>query len=176
MNTTLEVQMVPLAVIVPYIHNPRKNDKGVDAVAASIKEFGFRVPIVCDENMLILAGHTRYKAALKLGLKEVPVHIARGLTPAQMRAYRIADNKTASFSEWDYELLIKEITDLKATDYDLKMTGFDDKEISKLLATKTAATQDESPAPPAEPISQLGDVWLCGAFMKCPHCGHKNPP
>ena len=89
------VEMRPLDSIRPYENNPRLNDAAVDAVAASIKEFGFRQPIVVDEDGVIIVGHTRYKAALKLGLTEVPVHVAVGLSKAQAKAYRIADNQTA---------------------------------------------------------------------------------
>src|SRR5439155_18580515 len=99
------VEPRPITSIRPYDNNPRVNDPAVDAVAASIREFGFRQPIVVDEAGVILAGHTRYKAALRLGLTVVPVHVAVGLTPAQAKAYRLADNQTARLAEWDYELL-----------------------------------------------------------------------
>ena len=89
----------------PYKRNPRKNDGAVDAVAASIKEFGFKVPIVIDADGEIIAGHTRFKAAKKLGLKEVPCIIADDLTPDQIKAFRLADNKTAELADWDFELL-----------------------------------------------------------------------
>src|SRR3954465_2442964 len=92
-----------LADVKPYDNNPRLNDDGVDALAASIREFGFRQPIVLDEQGIIIVGHTRWKAAQKLGLLEVPVHVAAGLTPKQIRAYRIADNQTASLSSWNFD-------------------------------------------------------------------------
>src|SRR3954467_13632034 len=97
----MEVEMRPVGSIRPYQNNPRDNDAAVDAVAASLKAFGFRQPIVVDEDGVIIVGHTRYKAALKLGMTEVPVHVARGLSKAQVKAYRIADNQTAQFSGWD---------------------------------------------------------------------------
>src|SRR5260370_17814038 len=112
----MHVEMRPIASTRPYENNPRLNDAAVDAVAASIKAFGFRQPIVVDENDVIIVGHTRYKAALKLGLTEVPVHVAVGLTPAQARAYRIADNATAAMSSWAdtklplYLLVLQEMT------------------------------------------------------------------
>jgi site-specific DNA-methyltransferase (adenine-specific) len=90
-NPSMHVEQRPLAAIQPYLNNPRHNDQAVDAVAASIREFGFRQPIVIDEAGVIVVGHTRYKAALKLGLETVPVHVATGLTPAQLKAYRLAD-------------------------------------------------------------------------------------
>ena len=114
--------------LIPYARNPRKNDGAVDKVASSIKEFGFRQPIVVDAEGIIIAGHTRYKAAKKLGLDKVPVHVADGLTPAQVRAYRIADNKAGEGSEWDDELLALEIEDLRLEDYPVELTGLDESE------------------------------------------------
>src|SRR5438874_3722223 len=99
----------PIASVRPYDQNPRINDPAVDAVVASIKEFGFRQPIVVDEQGVIIVGHTRYKAALKLGMTEVPVHVAVGLSPEQARAYRIADNQTNRLSEWDFDKLPLEL-------------------------------------------------------------------
>src|SRR5436190_9494915 len=101
----MKVQLRPITTIRPYDRNPRRNDQAVAAVAASIREFGFRQPIVVDEQGVIIVGHTRYKAALKLGLEKVPVHVAVGLTPAQVKAYRLADNQTASLAQWNYDLL-----------------------------------------------------------------------
>ncbi len=129
----MEVRDLSLDTIIPYARNPRKNDGAVDKVAASIKEFGWRSPIVVDEEMVILAGHTRYKAAKKLGLTEAPVHIAEGLTEAQKKAYRIADNRVAEEAEWDEELLKFELEELGDLDFDMNFLGFDNKELSKLL-------------------------------------------
>src|SRR3954452_24478357 len=112
-----------LASITPYEHNPRINDAAVDAVVESIRAFGFRQPLVVDEACVIIVGHTRYKAAVKLGLETVPVHVAVGLTPEQARAYRIADNQTARLSEWDEDLLVKELLALQEVDFDLDLTG-----------------------------------------------------
>src|SRR5262245_55721343 len=98
--------------LVPYERNPRLNDEAVSAVAASIKEFGFRQPIVVDTDGVIVVGHTRYRAAQQLGLTHVPVHVATDLTPAQLKAYRIADNQTATIAEWDPHLLPLELADL----------------------------------------------------------------
>src|ERR1700732_4434648 len=103
------VEMRLITSIRPYENNPRINDAAVDAVAKSIKEFGFRQPIVVDEEGVIIVGHTRYKAALKLGMKKVPVHVAKGLTPAQAKAYRLADNQTATMSSWNEERLPLEL-------------------------------------------------------------------
>ena len=95
----MQIEIRDIATIRPYDRNPRDNDDAVDAVAASIRQFGFRQPIVVDDLGVIICGHTRYKAALKLGLRQVPVHVAKDLTPDQVRAYRIADNKTAELAE-----------------------------------------------------------------------------
>src|SRR5271165_7351627 len=109
----MNIEERDIGTIRPYHNNPRVNDPGVDAVAASIREFGFRQPIVVDEQGVIVVGHTRYKAALKLGLDVAPVHIAAGLTPAQLKAYRIADNQTARLSDWDNEKLVVELMELQ---------------------------------------------------------------
>lgn len=101
----MKIEIRPLAEIKPYDKNPRNNDAAVDAVAASIRQFGFRQPIVVDDDGVIVCGHTRWKAAQKLALENVPVHVARDLTPEQIRAYRIADNKTSELATWNMELL-----------------------------------------------------------------------
>src|SRR4029077_18189958 len=131
----------PLDRLKPYQSNPRLNDPAVDAVAASIREFGFRQPIVVDEADVIIVGHTRYKPALKLGLTEVPVHVAVGLTPAQAREYRIADNQTATLSAWDDDKLPLELAQLQELGFDLNMTGFSGDELMRLLDSGTNAGQ-----------------------------------
>ena len=105
-----------------YENNPRVNDKAVEKVAASIREFGFKVPIVIDTNDVIVCGHTRLKAAQKLGLDEVPCIIADDLTDEQIKAFRLADNKTAEFAEWDFEKLDEE---LAALEFDMTLFGFE---------------------------------------------------
>src|SRR5262249_14611956 len=120
----MHVSMRAIKTIKPYPGNPRRNAQAVAAVAASIKAFGFRQPIVVDKHGVIVVGSTRYLAALKLGLKTVPVHVATGLTPAQLKAYRIADNKTAELAEWDYALLVQELAELQKMDFDLDVVGF----------------------------------------------------
>ena len=118
--------MTSITDIRPYENNPRINDDAVDAVAASIREFGFRQPIVVDADGVIIVGHTRYKAAQKLGLEKVPVHVAKDLTPEQIKAYRIADNKTAELAEWNFELLPIELAaSCRRCDFDLELLGFD---------------------------------------------------
>src|SRR4051794_36833305 len=127
------VEERPITEVKPYENNPRRNDTGVDAVAASLQEFGWRQPIVVDEAGIIVVGHTRYKAALKLGMNSVPVHVATGLTPAQIQAYRIADNQTATLSSWNDELLVQELLELQKQDYDLDLTGFSADELMTMM-------------------------------------------
>ncbi|HEY7159185.1 MAG TPA: DNA modification methylase [Gemmataceae bacterium] len=161
----MQVELRPISSIKPYENNPRLNDAGVDAVAASIRQFGFRQPIVVDEDGVIIVGHTRYKAGLKLGLEEVPVHVAIGLTPAQAKAYRIADNQTATLSSWDDDKLPLELAQLQQMDFDLNLTGFSADELMRLLGSEEnegLTDPDAVPEPPDEPITQAGDLWLLG--------------
>ncbi|MCK4626274.1 MAG: ParB N-terminal domain-containing protein [Phycisphaerae bacterium] len=161
----MDVKLWNINDLRPYEGNPRINDSAVDAVAASLREFGFRQPIVVDENGVIIVGHTRLKAAQKLGLEKVPVHVAKDLTPAQIKAYRLADNQTASIADWNYELLPIELGDLKEMNFDLNLLGFDQDELSQLLdpgAQDGLTDPDEVPAPPDEAITQPGDLWILG--------------
>src|SRR6516165_9433586 len=156
-EATMLVEEHPIDTIRPYHNNPRVNDPAVDAVAASIQAFGFRQPIVVDEDGVIIVGHTRYMAALRLGLEEVPVHVAVGLSPAQAKAYRIADNQTATRSSWDDEKLPLELAQLQAMDFDLNLTGFAADELMRLLDSGANAGQadpDAVPEPPDEPITR----------------------
>ena len=173
----MDVKLVDINDIRPYEGNPRMNDEAVEAVAASLKQFGFRQPIVVDEQMVIIVGHTRWKAAKKLGLAKVPVHVAKDLTAEKVKAYRIADNQTNTLADWDYELLPIELKDLQAADFDLSLLGFDADELARLLApegTQGLTDPDDVPAPPDEAITQPGDLWLLGAHTTCSHCGEVN--
>ncbi len=161
----MHVELRPISSIRPYDKNPRLNAQAVDAVARSLKEFGWRQPIVIDEDGTIVVGHTRYLAALKLGMTEVPTHTATGLTPAQLKAYRIADNATASIAEWDPDLLPVELGELQALDFDLSLLGFDESELTEWMAppaNEGLCDPDEVPAPPAEPVTSRGDLWTLG--------------
>ncbi len=161
----MDVIELPLGQIIPYARNPRRNDKAVAAVAASIAEFGWRQPIVVDENMVVLAGHTRLEAARQLGLETAPVHVAKGLTEAQARAFRIMDNRSAQNAEWDEDLLGLELGDLLEAEFDLGLTGFTEDELNALLSgVEEAAAEDadEVPDAPEEPVSRPGDLWLLG--------------
>jgi DNA modification methylase len=171
------VEMRPIGSIRPYENNPRHNDAAVDAVAASLREYGWRQPLVVDEEGVIIVGHTRYKAALKLGMEMVPVHVAVGLTPAQARAYRIADNQTASLSSWDNELLTTELMELQRQDFNLDLTGFTGDELLRLLDPQTAeglTDPDDVPEPPDEATTQPGDLWILGEHRLL--CGDSSKP
>lgn len=173
----MKIELKPLDRVFPYDNNPRINDAAVDAVAASIREFGFRQPIVVDVNGVIICGHTRYKAALKLGLEKVPVHVAKDLTPEQIRAYRIADNKTAELAEWNYDLLPIELSQLGEAGFDLQLLGFDADELSQLLdpgLREGLCDPDEVPAPPDEAVTQPGDLWILGEHRLL--CGDSRNP
>ena len=171
------VTLCRLDSIRPYPGNPRHNDNAVDAVARSLTEFGFRQPIVVDTDDVIVVGHTRYKAALKLGLAEVPVHVATGLTPAQTRAYCLADNRTAAIATWDDDALVTELLGLKDQGYDLDLTGFDADDLSRLLGTDDAAPLGDPeavPEPPADPVTRPGDLWRLGDHRLV--CGDAGDP
>jgi len=161
----MKIELRPLAEIKPYEKNPRINDAAVDAVAESIRRFGFRQPIVVDADGVIVCGHTRWKAAQNLGLTEVPVHVATDLTPEQIRAYRIADNKTNELAEWNLELLPIELVELKDAGIDWSLLGFDQDELAMLLdpGVKQGLTDpDDVPEPPDEAITKPGDLWMLG--------------
>jgi DNA modification methylase len=173
----MKVQLVDLSRIKPYANNPRINDGAIEAVAASIRNFGFRQPIVVDEEWVIIVGHTRYKAAMKLGLKKVPVHVASGLSPAQVKAYRIADNQTSQLSEWDHDRLPLELAELQEMDFNLSLTGFSAEELLQLMETPGVEGQidpDEIPEPPDKPVTSQGDLWLLGNHRLL--CGDSGIP
>lgn len=161
----MQVELWNLADIKQYPGNPRKNDAAVDAVAESIQTYGFRQPIVVDEQGIIVVGDTRYKASRKLGLAQVPVHVARGLSPAQIKAYRLADNKTGEIATWREEELVRELLELQKIDFDLDLTGFSAQELQQLLQSDPAAgltDADAVPEPPDAPFTQRGDLWHLG--------------
>jgi ParB-like chromosome segregation protein Spo0J len=129
------IEMWPIERPIPYARNARKlSARAIDTVAASLVEFGWQQPIVVDLRGVVVAGHTRLLAAKKLGMTEVPVHVAANLTPGQIKAYRLMDNRAHDESGWDDSLLGPELMDLKSTDFELKLTGFGSDAISKLFA------------------------------------------
>lgn len=121
----METIIKKVSELIPYINNPRNNDEAVNAVASSIKNFGFKVPIVVDSNNEIINGHTRLKAAQKLGLETVPVIVADDLTPEQVKAFRLADNKVGEIATWNDEMLAIELEELKNLDFDMSEFEFE---------------------------------------------------
>jgi DNA modification methylase len=161
----MKIEIVDINTIKPYENNPRKlKDSAIEKVAKSIKEFGFRQPIVVDKEKIIVVGHTRYRASKKLGLTAVPITIADNLTPEQINAYRIADNRTNEEAEWDIELLKNELKDLQLKDFDLDLTAFNEDELNNFLFDEKEGLTDEDAVPetPEEPITKLGDIWKLG--------------
>jgi DNA modification methylase len=161
----MQIEQWPLSRLRPYENNPRINDGAVESVAASLREFGFRQPIVVDPDGVIIIGHTRLKAAMRLGLTEVPVHVATELSPEKIRALRIADNKSGEIAEWNYELLPIELMGLQESGFDLNLLGFDAEELAQLLhpGVQDGRTDpDDVPLPPDEAITQPGDLWILG--------------
>src|SRR3978361_942832 len=160
----MQITEWPIDRPIPYARNAREiPQSAVDKVAASIKEFGWRQPIVTDEACVIICGHTRLLAARKLGLLTVPVHVAANLTPEQVKSYRLLDNRSHEEAAWNLELLASELAELQASDADLMLTGFDQDEIDKLLADQIATEgltdEDAVPEVPEQPVTRLGDVW-----------------
>lgn len=173
----MKIERWKLDRVKPYEKNPRINDAAVDAVAESIRQFGFRQPIVVDAEGVIVCGHTRWKAALKLGLTEVPVHVAKDLSPEKIKAYRIADNKSSELATWDLELLPIELADLQGMDFNLELIGFGKNELAKLLdpGVKEGLTDpDDVPASPDEAITRPGDLWILGNHRLL--CGDSGNP
>jgi DNA modification methylase len=161
----MKIENWPVERPVPYARNARKiSEAAIAKVATSLKEFGWRQPVVVDDEGVVIAGHTRLLAAQRLGLTKVPVHVAEGLTPEQVRAYRLMDNRSHEETEWDYELLGEELFDLKGLDLDLGLTGFDSSELAELLAHSVDGKggEDVVPETPAEPVSRPGDLWQLG--------------
>jgi DNA modification methylase len=162
----MDIIDTPTEKIRPYENNPRYNEAAIAKVAASIAEFGFQQPIVVDGDGVVIVGHTRLAAAKQICLNSVPVLVASELTPDQVRAYRIADNRTNEDASWNDQLLLEEITSLMEGAYDIELLGFSDEEIQALQssgAVKEGATDpDEIPEPEGVVISRPGDIWECG--------------
>ena len=154
---SLSITNIKTVDIKPYEKNPRKNDEAVKYVAESIKEFGFKVPIVIDDNNIIVAGHTRWKAAKKLGISECPCIVASDLTDEQIKAFRLADNKVAEKAEWDFDLLAIELDDI--VDLDMEVFGFEDMTVEE----EPEVVEDDFDAElPEEPKAKPGDIYQLG--------------
>ena len=151
----MRVIILPVGDVVPYENNPRNNDQAVDAVANSIKEFGFKVPIIIDKNNVIVAGHTRLKAAKKLGLESVPCIMADDLTEDQIKAFRIADNKVGEIATWDFDKLNIELSGIEL---DMSQFGFD----LEIEEEDFEVEEVEPVEPPENPTTKQGDIWILG--------------
>lgn len=157
----LQIQEIELDKLILWEGNPRLNEYAVGAVAESVSSFGFNVPILCDQNMTIVAGHTRWKAAQKLGLEKVPVIVIE-MTDAKRRAFAVADNKTAEIADWDFPELREVLEELRSEDIDIKSMGFSDEEIRRLILGKEG---DENIVPEVNDTSvltHLGDLYILG--------------
>ena len=161
-----KVERRAVAALIPYARNARTHSpEQVDQIAASIREWGWTVPVLVDEQGGIIAGHGRVLAAHKLAIAEVPVMVAAGWSEAQKRAYVLADNKLALNAGWDNDLLKIELGDLQAFDFDLGLIGFSADEIAGLTFDRSGLTDpDEAPDAPAIPVSAPGDIWLLGGI------------
>ena len=161
------IEIWPIEKLIPYARNPRTHSAAqVAQLAASIAEFGFVNPVLVASDAGIMAGHGRLQGAQALGLRQVPVIVLDHLTPAQRRAYLLADNKLAELAGWDEDLLRMELKDLQLEEFDLGVIGFSDEELAELLADDEVATgltdEDAVPDVPERPVSVAGDLWLLG--------------
>jgi DNA modification methylase len=170
-----EVQLWQIERLIPYARNPRKNDAAVDRMAGSIKEYGFKIPVLARSSGEVVDGHLRLKAARKLGMTEVPVILCDEWTEAQVKAFRLMVNRSVGWADWDEELLGLELSELKDLDFDLSLTGFDTREIDEFLAGPDVDEDaDAVPPVPDLPASKLGDLWLCGNHWVL--CGDATAP
>lgn len=167
--TAERIEYWPIDRLVFYARNPRKNDAAVDRMCASILEFGFKIPVLARSDGEVVDGHLRLKAARKLGswpggdTTAIPVLLCDEWTPAQVKAFRLMVNRSVGWAEWDSELLAQELADLKGLDFDLSLTGFDDREIDDFLSDPGEDDRaNTAPAVPENPVTVPGDLWLCG--------------
>jgi DNA modification methylase len=158
----LQIQIWSIDKLVFYARNPRKNDAAVDRMCSSIREFGFKIPVLARSDGEVVDGHLRLKAARKLGITEVPVILCDEWTPAQVKAFRLMVNRSVTWADWDEELLSLELQELNAADFDLSLTGFNPGEIDGLLAIPDEERANATPPVPENPVSRVGDLWLCG--------------
>ncbi len=165
---TPEVQLWSIDRLVFYARNPRKNDSAVGRMCSSIREFGFKYPVLARSDGEVVDGHLRLKAARKLGswpggdTTAIPVILCDEWTPAQVKAFRLMVNRSVAWADWDDELLALELQELKEADFDLDLTGFDPKELDDLLALPDDENADAAPPLPENPVSRPGDLWICG--------------
>src|ERR1035437_1437853 len=154
---TAQVQIWSIDRLVFYARNPRKNDAVVDRMCGSIREFGFKIPVLARIDGEVVDGHLRLKAARRLGITEIPVILCDEWTPVQVKAFRLLVNRSATWADWNEDLLALELQELNAADFDLSLTGFDPRELEDLLATADHDEQaDAAPPLPENPMSRAG--------------------
>ena len=172
----VQTVMVKTATLVPYARNPRKNDAVVDRMLASIREFGFKVPILIQSDGAVIDGHLRIKAAQQAGMEEVPAILCDEWSAAQVKAFRLLANRSVNWAEWDQELVALEIADLEAMGFDLDLTGFDADEIEvfQLAGQDGRTAEDAVPEPPPLPVTGPGDLWILGEHRLL--CGDASVP
>ena len=170
----LQIEHWPVEKLRPYEHNPRKNDHVVNKMADALRQFGFRVPLLAKSDGELIDVHLRYKAALAMGMATVPVICADDMNDAKIRAFRILINRSATWADWDEELLLQELRALKLADFDLSATGFDDRELDQMLMDMSAGDKDPDDVPetPAVPLSKDGEIWLLGRHRLM--CGYST--
>lgn len=166
--TPLTIESWPVEKLVPYLGNARRlSDRAISIVAASIREYGWRQPIVVDKQGVVIVGHTRLLAAKALGLETVPVHVAANLTPQQVAAYRLMDNRSGHETNWNKELLAPELAKLEKKAYDLALTGFSEQELNRFLranyGTEALRQSEETPRLSNGRFRGRGEVWLLGS-------------
>src|SRR5215472_10983867 len=163
---SLQVKIWPIDRFVPYPRNPGKNSAAVDRMCASMREFGFKIPIFARSDGEVVDGHLRLKAARKLRINDIPVILCDEWTPAQAKAFRLMVNRSVTWADWDEEALALELQDLQEADFDLSLTGFEDVELARLVdaqdTTGGLTDEDAVPDPPEVPVSRTGDLWLLG--------------
>lgn len=171
----LRIEYRPLGWLKPYERNARKNDKAVARMVASIREYGFTVPILAKPDGEIVAGHTRQRAATELRMDRVPVIIRDNWTEGQVKAFRLLENRSQTWADWDFDALALEFGELKSLNLDLTLTGFDSREIDGLLKFSAAnASEDDAPPLPSDPITRPGDLWVMGDHRLL--CGDSTKP
>ncbi len=160
----MQIEFWPVSKLVPYFRNPRINDQAVERMVASITEFGFKIPILARGSGEVVDGHLRLKAAQKIGITEVPIILCDEWSEAQVKAFRLMANRSATWAEWDLELVAQEIADLKSLDFNLDLTGFDSGEIDNFLFQNLEDLPEEDVVDvPGDPTTRRGDLWICGA-------------
>ncbi len=172
-KVSMKIETWSIDRLIFYVCNPRKNDAAVDRMCSSIREFGFKIPCLIRSDGEVIDGHLRLKAARKLGIKEIPVILCDEWTPAQVKAFRLMVNRSATWADWDEDLLKLELLDLKTSNFELALTGFDTKEIDELILNDVPE-EDALPPVPVNPVSCVGDLWICDSHRLL--CGDATDP